>query len=49
MLLSPLPSPSIRSSVKLPGPYDIPLYVETAGDPQAEQVVLLVHGGFQSP
>lgn len=48
MLLSPLPSPPIRSSVTLPGPYDIPLYVETAGDPQAEQVVLLVHGGFQS-
>lgn len=48
MLLSPLPSPPIRSSVTLPGPYDIPLYVEVAGDPEAEQVMLLLHGGFQS-
>jgi non-heme chloroperoxidase len=47
-MLAPLPSPPIRSSVTIPGPYDIPLYVETAGDPEAEQVILLIHGGFQS-
>jgi non-heme chloroperoxidase len=48
MMVASLPCAPISSSVTLPSPYDVPLYVETAGDPQSEQVVVLVHGGFQS-
>jgi pimeloyl-ACP methyl ester carboxylesterase len=36
------------SSEKISGPSDIPLYVETYGDPDAEQTILLLHGGLQS-
>ncbi len=48
MILSPLAFPPLRSSLTIPGPYDVPLYVETAGNPKSEQVVLLLHGSFQS-
>src|SRR3954471_16993526 len=35
-------------STTIPGPSDVPLYLETYGDPTEDQTLLLVHGGFQS-
>ncbi|GHO96509.1 AB hydrolase superfamily protein YdjP [Reticulibacter mediterranei] len=35
-------------STTIAGPSDVPLYLETYGDPTEEQTLLLVHGGFQS-
>jgi non-heme chloroperoxidase len=32
----------------IPGPFAIPFYTETYGDPQARQTVVCIHGGLQS-
>ncbi|GHO98691.1 alpha/beta hydrolase [Reticulibacter mediterranei] len=52
MLVFPAPEMEMKMkkevSQTITGPYGIPLSVVTAGDPAAEEVVLLVHGGFQS-
>jgi non-heme chloroperoxidase len=39
---------SLPSAETISGPGSIPLYFETYGSPDAEQTVLLLHGGFQS-